>query len=44
MLLSALADPRAVDSEGRTPLDYARYLEDGADMVELLQVAGGDGV
>ena len=41
-LLAMLADPLAVDCEGRTPLDYASQLEDGAAMTTLLQ-AGPQG-
>ena len=41
-LLAMLADPLAVDCEGRTPQDYASQLEDGAAMTALLQ-AGPQG-
>ena len=39
VLVRAWADRDAVDSEGRTPLDYASLLEDGESMVALLQQA-----
>ena len=41
MLLSVSADSHAVDSEGRTALDYAGLLDNGADMVALLSSVGG---
>ena len=37
--MRAGADRDPVDSEGRTPLDYASLLEDGESMVALLQQA-----
>ena len=44
VLLSASADQHALDSEGRTALDYAGLLEDGTDMVALLSSLGGSGM
>ena len=37
VLLLAGAHQLSVDSEGKTPLDYATLLEEGAALVELLQ-------
>ena len=34
--LAVQADMNAVDYEGKTPLDYANQLEDGADIASLL--------
>lgn len=37
LLLRQHADPQLCDSEGKTPIDYAKELEDGEDILAILQ-------